>query len=119
MDGMSGAPYYTWKEVEESFNRACVRNPYYAEMYRDVEDTLRVRNQELHEAYEFGTAEYNRFEHEYILPLYKEMNRIDKMIRCVHPHKYLDEEGNCRKCGAEAWRNLSVSHESIIAPIEA
>lgn len=116
---MAGAPYYTWKEVRDSFDRACKRSPFYAEMYRDVEDTLRVRNQELRESYEWGTAEYSRFEHEYVLPLYREMDRIDKMMRCTHPHKYITDDGVCRKCGAEAWRNLDVSHAPNIAVIPA
>ena len=114
---MSGVPYYTWKEVEESFNRARLRNPYYAEMYRDIEETYRVRRMELQQSFEFGTAEFNRFNHEFVLPLLKEMSRLDRMIRCTHPHKYLDDDGNCRKCGAEAWRNISVSHASTVAPI--
>ena len=116
---MAGAPYLTWKAIDEAFDRACARNPYYAEQYRELQADLRVREQERRESFEFGTAEYSRFSHEYIIPIYREMDRISTMIRCRHSQKYLTDDGVCRKCGAEVWRNLDVSHASIIAEIPA
>ena len=116
---MAGSPYLTWKAIDEAFDRACARNPYYAEQYREQQADLHVREQERRESFEFGTAEYNQFSHEYILPIYKEMDRLSNMIRCRHGEKYLTDDGCCRHCGAEVWRNLDVSHVSNIAFIPA
>ena len=116
---MAGAPYLTWKEIDEAFDRACKRNPYYSEIYHELQDDLYIRKQEQHDAFEYGSGEYFVFEHNYISPIIRKMSEISVMIRCRHSQKYLTDDYVCRKCGAEVWRNLNVTHESNLSRCEA